>query len=113
DRNGDGILQPDEMSGSLRADLEKWDKNKNGTIEFDEYREYYLSRMQSRGDQNGGDKRDQKGQQVGMDEFQQPQPEEAKHVVYRRVEDLPKELPSFFFTVKHRSVGQIALYEWK
>jgi Ca2+-binding EF-hand superfamily protein len=115
DVNGDGKLQVEEMSSSLRAEWEKWDKDKNGTIEYEEYKEYYLSRTQQFGrDQNGGfDRRGQNGQQGGFDEFQPPQSEEVKHVVYRRVEDLPKELPQFFFTIQHRSVGQIALYEWK
>jgi len=48
DLNGDSVLQPDEMPLSLRAELEKWDKNKNGVIEYDEYKAYYLTRYRER-----------------------------------------------------------------
>ena len=112
DKNGDGILQPDEMSGTLREELDKWDKNKNGLIEYDEYKEYYLARTQFRNEQNGGN--DRRGPGGQFDEFQPPpQPTEEKRVVYRRLSDLPKNLPPFFTQVPHRNPGQIALYEWK
>jgi Ca2+-binding EF-hand superfamily protein len=111
DENKDGVLQPNEMSEGLRAELDKYDKNKNGVIEFEEYKEYYLAMRAQRDDNRGNDPRQQRQGGPG-DEFQPP-PEEEKQVVYRRLSDLPKELPQWFLQIPHRNPGQIALYEWK
>jgi Ca2+-binding EF-hand superfamily protein len=40
DRNGDGFLSFDEMTENLRAEKDKWDVNKDGVIDLDEWREY-------------------------------------------------------------------------
>jgi Ca2+-binding EF-hand superfamily protein len=120
DTNKDGFLQPMEIKayidsdprnadryGALMEEFDKWDKNKNGLIEFDEFKEFYAAQRAARQDQNGGPRGPQ-----GYDEFQQ-QPQEEKQVVYRRLSDLPKDLPPWFTQVPHRNPGQIALYEWK
>ncbi len=121
DLNKDGFLQPSEIRaaidadprnadryGALMEDFDKYDKNKNGLIEYDEFKDFFAARMQARQDQNSG----QRGQQ-NPDDFQPTKPEEEKQVVYRRLSDLPKDLPPWFVQVAHRNPGQIALYEWK
>ncbi len=118
DLNKDGVIDLSELTSdndqALRDEFDKWDKNKNGKLEYDEYKEYFLARMQMFRDQNGGgDRRGQGGQPFG-EEFQPPQKEE-KHVVYRKASDLPKELPAWFTqnAEKRRIVGQVSLKEWR
>ena len=41
----------------LREEFDKWDKNHNGKIEYEEYKEYFLARMQFNRDQFGGNQR--------------------------------------------------------
>ncbi len=124
DTNKDGNLQPSEIRaaaesttdtraeeryGPLRDEFDKWDKNHNGSIDFEEFKEYYAARRQAR-DQNGNNSR--RGPNGGPgDEFQPPT--EEKHVVYRRDEDLPKDLPPWFKQIKRPNPGQIALRDWK
>jgi hypothetical protein len=116
DLNHDGYIELSELTSdrdqALRDEFDKWDKNHNGKLEFEEYKEYFLARMQYNRDQYGD--RGNRGGPQGMDEFQQ-QPEEEKQVVYRRLSDLPKELPPWFTQIPHnpKYPGQIALYEWK
>lgn len=43
DRNGDGLLNVDEMPPSLRADLQAWDQNRDGLIDPEEFRQYVES----------------------------------------------------------------------
>jgi hypothetical protein len=115
DLNHDGYIELTELTSdrdqALRDEFDKWDKNHNGKLEFEEYKEYFLARMQFNRDQYGD--RGNRGGPQGPDEFQQP--EEEKQVVYRRLSDLPKELPPWFTQIPHnpKYPGQIALYEWK
>ena len=45
DLNGDGVLTPDEMPDGLRADWRRWDRNRDGVIDFDEYGAYYRGHL--------------------------------------------------------------------
>jgi Ca2+-binding EF-hand superfamily protein len=40
DRNGDGFLTDDEMTENLKAEKNKWDVNRDGMIDLDEWRAY-------------------------------------------------------------------------
>jgi hypothetical protein len=87
----DGLIRLSNLTSdrdqALRDDFDKWDKNHNGILEYDEYRDYFIARMQARADQFGGN---QRGQQ-NFDDGPTPKPEEEKQVVYRHLSDLPKE----------------------
>jgi Ca2+-binding EF-hand superfamily protein len=110
DRNGDNQLNSDEMPPQLRAELSRWDTNKDGLISLDEFREYMKNTVQQW--QAGGGNWGQwpnwnsGGDQPGDDE------EEKKPVVYKGG-NLPKELPPWFAQYDTDKDGQIGLYEWK
>src|SRR5438552_6355285 len=44
DKNGDGVLNNDEMSETLRAERDKWDTNKDGLIDLNEFKEFVKAR---------------------------------------------------------------------
>ena len=46
DKNGDGVLNNDEMPEALKQEREKWDTNKDGLIQQEEFRPYFQARMQ-------------------------------------------------------------------
>src|SRR5262245_43974725 len=41
DRDGDGLLNGDEMPEALRDERDKWDTNKDGFIDLTEWRAYF------------------------------------------------------------------------
>jgi serine/threonine protein kinase len=47
DANGDGVLNNDEMPENLRAELDKWDTDKNGLIDLNEFKAWFRARRQS------------------------------------------------------------------
>src|SRR5205085_4502650 len=106
-RNGDGLLNNDEMPESLRIEREKWDANKDGFIDLAEFKAFFQARMQQVQTERAG------GQQGGLlivptqDEEDEPKP-----VVYRAGK-LPKDIPSWFVQLDTDGDGQIGLYEWK
>jgi Ca2+-binding EF-hand superfamily protein len=105
DRDHDGVLQVEELSDSLRSEVEKWDKNQNGVIEWEEYKEYSMARsryFQDQRDSNGGYGSDNHGNHEGG---------EAPRLVYR-AGYLPRDLPNWFSQTKHADPTQISLSEW-
>jgi Ca2+-binding EF-hand superfamily protein len=105
DANGDGFLNFDEMTESLKAEKDKWDTNKDGFIDINEFKAYLQARMQQiTGD--GGD-----GSGVADAEVEKAE-EDKKPVVYRAGK-LPKELPSWFAELDTDQDAQVGLYEWK
>jgi hypothetical protein len=101
------VLTYDEMSRSLRQELDRWDTNKDGKIDLKEYKAYFRNRLQSRGNWPSS----------GTSPAGQPAtPEEddlnRKPIVYR-VGKLPKELPPWFTQLDLDKDGQVGLYEWK
>jgi Ca2+-binding EF-hand superfamily protein len=111
DQNGDGFLNTDELNAvpELKADMARWDTNKDGKIDLNEFREYTRSRMaqwQGGGQWNGG----------GSGEGEAPEEEETvKRPVVYRGNNLPKELDAvpWFKQLDTDHDGQVALYEWK
>jgi Ca2+-binding EF-hand superfamily protein len=119
DRNGDGVLQYDEMSDSLKAVWTNYDANKNGVIELDEYKAYMRDRQQQRQGGSSGSPQSPNGQTApaGVDGLPPPissapaEEEDRRPVVYR-VGKLPKQLPAWFEQMDTDKDGQIGLYEW-
>jgi hypothetical protein len=46
DKNGDGLLNYDELPEELRAERDKWDENKGGLISLEEFKAYFQARLQ-------------------------------------------------------------------
>lgn len=105
DRNGDGFLNQDEMPDQLKSELSKWDANRDNLINLDEFKVYYVARMQSR---RGG--RDQSPNPVTI--ILEDEDLETRPVVYRAGKLPTKELPSWFMELDTNKDGQVALYEW-
>jgi Ca2+-binding EF-hand superfamily protein len=114
DANGDGLLNYDEMPDTLRAERDHWDKNKDGFIDLNEYKEYFKARMAQRMAERGSS---------GFNPLTPPEwglpngpppieDDDRKPVVYRAGK-LPKELPAWFAQLDTDNDGQIGLYEWK
>jgi hypothetical protein len=112
DENGDGKLNQDEMPGPLRRDLEKWDKNKDGQIDLEEYRAYYIQRTLDRiARQNANSP----GQQSLSNVIENSVDDELEKrpVVYRAGKLPTKGLPPWFVQLDTDADGQVALYEWR
>jgi Ca2+-binding EF-hand superfamily protein len=113
DKNGDGQLQYDEMPDNLKSGLDKYDANKDGTINLDEYKMYYRERIQIKL-QEQAQKKD--GQSPGdglppVPESVTVQEEEKRTMVFRYGK-MPKEMPAWFTELDGDKDGQIGLYEW-
>ncbi len=125
DRNGDGVLQVEEMSETLLAEKDKWDTNKDGVIDMNEYREYmkaWQEKYQPKDGQkpavttsssNPGDSRGTlpPGATIGGDE--PPAYDLDKKVVVLRAGKLGDKMPSWFTEYDTDKDAQVALYEWK
>jgi hypothetical protein len=113
DVNGDGVLNHDEMDETLRAERDKWDTNKDGFIDLNEYKAFFRARMEQRMAEGGfGPPGGWGGYQPGSVPEEAP-PEEEKRALVYRVDKLPKELPPWFAQLDLDKDGQIGLYEWK
>jgi hypothetical protein len=110
DRNGDGLLNYDEMSDTLKSERERWDANGDGFIDLNEYKTYMEARSQQRG---GGDS-NRGGRGGGFDggPFPSLPPVDQKPVVFR-AGNLPRDIPPWFRQWDTDADGQIGLYEWK
>jgi Ca2+-binding EF-hand superfamily protein len=118
DKNGDGVLNYDEMPDNLKAEKDKWDTNKDGLIDLKEFKEYMKGRMdQIRAEMGAGNQGGANAGSAGasgqLPLVPIPIEEEApKRTVYR-AGNLPKELPAWFAQYDTDGDGQIGLYEWK
>jgi len=112
DSNNNGVLTPDEMPRALRDELAKWDKDKSGTINLAEYKEYYKARMGSlrpdrpQGGSNAPNSRAGTARPDGTDGGD-PRPAVYKYGNW------PKEVPAWFAQLDTDKDGQVGLYEWK
>jgi hypothetical protein len=110
DLNGDGVLDREEAARArLVRDFDRWDVNKDGKIDFTEYKAYYLDRTQNRGPggRGGGGNWPQQPTAPAT-----PEEEDQRPPVYR-VGKLPKELPPWFAQLDKDKDAQVGLYEWK
>jgi Ca2+-binding EF-hand superfamily protein len=117
DTNNDGVLTVDElqaagkMGSRLYEDRDKYDLNKDGKIDVNEYVEYYKARY-AKGKGDKGNKGDRSNWNRELDEDKPKVIPEEKRVVYR-IGSLPKDLPKWFEEADKDKDGQIGLYEWK
>jgi Ca2+-binding EF-hand superfamily protein len=107
DQNGDGLVNYDEMPEPLRAERDKWDANRDGFIDLNEYRVYLQGRMRQLAGEGGAD-----FGRPGIGPDGLPIEEERKPVVYR-FGKLPPELPAWFAEFDTDKDAQIGLYEWR
>ena len=119
DKNGDGVLNYDEMPENLRAEKEKWDTNKDGVIDLKEFKEFAkarfdLIRSELEALNPSGQGQGSAGGASGVLPTVPIVPEEdtPKRTVYR-AGNLPKELPAWFAQLDTDGDGQVGLYEWK
>ena len=115
DVNGDGLLNHDEMPESLKAEREKWDTDRNGLIDLNEYKAYATAMMQQRMQENGGSPwggggwGGWSGPDGGSDT---PAEEEDKKPVVIAW-PVARALRPPWFQHDTDSDSQISLYEWK
>jgi hypothetical protein len=105
DRNGDGFLNQDEMPDDLKAELSKWDTNRDNLVSLDEYKYYYATRMHNR---RGRGKQPEAPTIIIEDE----EDLDARPVVLRAGKLPIKDLPPWFMQLDTDKDGQVALYEW-
>jgi Ca2+-binding EF-hand superfamily protein len=113
DRNGDGYLSYDEMPEDLRANRDRWDTDRNGLIDLNEFKAYYESKSrqtarewsQAAGGSLLPGSRDNQGQGTSG------KGREPKPVIYRH-DTIPKEL-AWFKALDTDHDGQVGLYEWR
>jgi hypothetical protein len=111
DQNGDGYLNYDEMPEDLRIERQKWDTDRNGLIDLNEFKAFYQARVQPLMS-NGGANAANSWQNYPYDDSA-PVEEGRKPPVVYRPGKLPKELPPWFAQLDTDHDGQVALYEWK
>ena len=110
DTDKDGSLSLTEMETARRSGLssiydarDRWDANKNGSIDLAEFTAYYKDSIARRGSWNG-------------QPAPEAPPEEDKRPVVYRVGKLPPELKTvapWFEALDKDKDGQVGLYEWK
>jgi hypothetical protein len=106
DRNGDGFLNQDEMPNQLKAELSKWDTNRDNLISLDEYKFYYGTRIQNRRDGVY-----QPSIPVIIVEDDEDELS-ARPVVFRAGKLPTRDLPKWFMQLDMDNDGQVALSEW-
>lgn len=104
DRDGDGMLQYDEMSETLQNERDKYDTNHDGMIDLTEFKAYVAARF-------GGQDGNKPAAKPGDGEKDPNAPEEKKKPTIIRAGNLPKDFPFAALDTDHD--GQIGLYEWK
>lgn len=110
DENGDGKLNQDEMPRQLRANLARWDKNKDGFIDLNEYRDYFTDRWQQ-GMARAANANSPGAQSGGLDAVDDEL--EKRPTVYRAGKLPTRGIPPWFVQLDTDADGQVALYEWR
>ncbi len=120
DLNGDGVLSTEEMPDSLRGERARWDTDRNGFIDVNEYGAYYeghlhsLSHEVASGQIELGLKRGGPAMSTApaMNTVPANLEDPDRPAVYRAGQ-LPAGLPGWFVKLDTDRDGQVALYEWR
>ncbi|MCI0376012.1 MAG: hypothetical protein L0215_00245 [Gemmataceae bacterium] len=114
DLDGNEILSPDEMPDALRGERRRWDSNRDGFINPDEYRAYYQGRLRLFSEEVAAGRIDlglkRGGPMVSV--IPAEDDEDPRPTVYRAGK-LPKGLPPWFEEFDMDKDGQVALFEWR
>src|SRR5262249_9265831 len=132
-----GYLSYEEMPESLRNERDKWDTDRNGLIDLNEYKAYFQARMQQRAAERSGMGYSPNGMPSAMPGTDgmmpnwssgrnsrksttpdTPAPEDGrKPIVVYRAGQFPKDFPpayaQLFTQCDKDGDGQIGLYEWR
>lgn len=100
DRNANGVLDASEITGNLKAVVADYDLNRNGVLEYEEYRRYFLTRMY--------DYRDHSSESPRGDPPTEKSPRESAP----RKAPVPN-LPRWYHELDDDQDGQVGLYEWR
>lgn len=111
DKNNDGLLSSEEMPEALRNERDKWDANKDGFIDLNEFKGYFKSRFEQRNDRPEAASPSQDQTNTTTLPGQEPVFNLDRPTVFR-AGHLPKELPDWFKQLDTDNDGQVGLYEW-
>lgn len=114
DRNGDSYLTEDEIrqTQNFKNDWQKWDADKDGKINLDEWLAYFKTRdQQPRPDE--GKKKVDRPSASSSGGIEVITIEDLTRTDYWRAGKLPDGLPAWFKECDKNQDGQVALYEWR
>jgi hypothetical protein len=103
DRSGDGFLSRDEMPDDLKAELSKWDTNRDNLISLDEFAYYHANHGQSRRDHAPA---------TSPVIVHNEEDLEGRPVVFRAGKLPERALPKWFVQLDTDDDGQVSLSEW-
>jgi len=112
DLNEDRRLNPDELPEQLQREGGRWDRNRNGVIDPEEYWAFYQSRLEWLSAEVAAGRIELGLKRGGPMPPAMPEDEDARPPVYRAGK-LPKGLPPWFEELDTDKDGQVALYEWR
>jgi Ca2+-binding EF-hand superfamily protein len=129
DLDGDGALRAEELPESMRAERGRWDTNRDGFINADEYWAYYQGRLGFLSEQVSSGQIDlglKRGGPTAISGSPRPMSVPAKPPSAAnpadnanrggnasRAGNSPSRLPDWFLKLDSDRDGQIGLYEWK
>jgi hypothetical protein len=113
DQNGDGRLSGVEATDFLRSEWGRWDANRDGVIDFQEYQAYYQAGLKTLSAKVATGEIDLK-LPPGVQFPKQPAaPAEEKRPLIFRAGKLPAGLPDWFAQLDKDNDAQVGLYEWR
>lgn len=114
DVNGDGVLDSDEMPDRLRDQRARWDQNRNGSIDFDEYAPYYQAQLKWVSDGVASGEIPLKlPPGVSLPSTGTAKVEESRPSAAPRPGLATAGLPGWFTEYDLDRDGQVGLYEWR